>query len=295
VEQRSIGNEKVGRVSVGAIGLGAMPLSTKDPRPSPTEAEAVVHAALDAGVTLIDTADAYAHDEAEFGHNETLVANALRSYGDTSDVLVATKGGHTRRGTDWELDGSPSYLRRACEASLRRLHVDAIGLYQLHRPDPATPWEESMGALRSLYDDGLVRMVGVSNANVEQIDQARAIIGEAFVSVQNQFSPGYRSSTGELQHCAELGIAWLPWSPFGGVTAAGSLGAQAPAFAEVADELGVSVYQVTLAWHLAQADVVVPIPGASRASSIQDSAAAADLQLSPAHLARLDESVGLPS
>ena len=287
MDQRTIGNETVGRVSVGAIGLGAMPLSTKDPRPSPAEAEAVVHAALDAGVTLIDTADAYARDESEFGHNEELVAGALRSYG-RADVLVATKGGHTRRGQDWELDGSPAYLRRACEASLRRLHVEAIGLYQFHRPDPATPWEESMGALRSLFDDGLVRMVGISNASVPQIDAARAIVGDALVSVQNQFSPGHRSSAGELAHCAAIGLAWLPWSPFGGVSAAGSLDAEAPAFAEVAAELGVSVYQVTLAWHLAQADVVVPIPGASRPSSVQDSAAAARLRLSSAHLARLN-------
>jgi aryl-alcohol dehydrogenase-like predicted oxidoreductase len=281
VQQRRIGG-----VTVSAIGLGAMPLSTKEPRPSPTDAEAVVHAALDAGVTLIDTADAYARDESEFGHNEELVANALRSYGRT-DVLVATKGGHTRRGRDWELDGSPAYLRRACEASLRRLHVDAIGLYQLHRPDPATPWEESMGALRALVDDGLVRMVGISNADIAQIDAARAIVGDALVSVQNQFSPGYRSSAAELAHCAALGLAWLPWSPFGGVSAAGSLDAAAPAFAEVAEELGVSVYRVTLAWHLAQADVVLPIPGASRPASIVDSAAAADLSLSPEQFARL--------
>jgi aryl-alcohol dehydrogenase-like predicted oxidoreductase len=287
VQQRSIGNDTVGRVSVGAIGLGAMPLSTKEPRPSPTDAETVVHAALDAGVTLIDTADAYAYDEAEFGHNEQLVADALRSYGRV-DVLVATKGGHTRRGTDWGLDGSPSYLRRACEASLRRLHVDAIGLYQLHRPDPATPWEESMSALRSLFDDGLVRMVGVSNANIEQIDVAREIVGDALVSVQNQFSPGYRSSAVELEHCAKHGLAWLPWSPFGGVSAAGSLDAAAPAFAEVAEELGVSVYRVTLAWHLAQADVVIPIPGASRPASVVDSAAAADLTLTTDQLRRLD-------
>jgi aryl-alcohol dehydrogenase-like predicted oxidoreductase len=287
VQQRSIGNDTVGRVSVGAIGLGAMPLSTKEPRPSPTDAEAVVHAALDSGVTVIDTADAYAYDEAEFGHNEQLVADALRSYGRV-DVLVATKGGHTRQGTDWGLDGSPSYLRRACEASLRRLHVDAIGLYQLHRPDPATPWEESMGALRSLFDDGLVRMVGVSNANIEQIDVAREIVGDALVSVQNQFSPGYRSSAVELQHCAKHGLAWLPWSPFGGVSAAGSLDAAAPAFAEVAEELGVSVYRVTLAWHLAQADVVIPIPGASRPASVVDSAAAADLTLTTDQLHRLD-------
>jgi aryl-alcohol dehydrogenase-like predicted oxidoreductase len=274
-------------MTVGAIGLGAMPLSTKQPRPSPADAEVVVHAALDAGVTLIDTADAYSYDEAEFGHNEELVALALRSYG-RANVLVATKGGHTRQGREWGLDGSPGYLRKACEASLRRLHVDVIGLYQLHRPDPATPWEESMGGLRSLFDDGLVRMVGISNANNAQIDAARAIVGDALVSVQNQFSPGYRSSAVELEHCASLGLAWLPWSPFGGVSAAGSLDAEAPAFAEVAAELGVSVYRVTLAWHLAQADVVLPIPGATRPTSIIDSAAAADLDLSPDQLARLN-------
>jgi aryl-alcohol dehydrogenase-like predicted oxidoreductase len=289
VQQRSIGNDVVGRVSVGAIGLGAMPLSTKADRPSPADAEAVVHAALDAGVTLIDTADAYSWDEAEFGHNESLVASALRSYGgDTSSVLVATKGGHTRDGREWGLDGSPSYLRRACEGSLERLGVDAIGLYQFHRPDPGTPWEVSMAALRSLYDDGLVRMVGISNASIPQIDSARAVLGEALVAVQNQFSPGYRSSGVELDHCAAHGLAWLPWSPFGGVSAAGSLDAAAPAFAEVADELGVSVYQVTLAWHLAQADVVIPIPGASRPQSIEDSAAAAGLKLTDDQLTRLN-------
>jgi aryl-alcohol dehydrogenase-like predicted oxidoreductase len=287
VEQRSIGNDTVGRVSVGAIGLGAMPLSTKEQRPSPADAETVVHAALDAGVTLIDTADAYSHDEAEFGHNEELVANALRSYGRT-DVLVATKGGHTRDGTSWGLDGSPAYLRRACEASLRRLHVDAIGLYQLHRPDPATPWEESMAGLRHLYDAGLVRMVGISNADIAQIDVARSVLGDALVSVQNQFSPGWRFSADELTHCASHGLAFLPWSPFGGVSAAGSLDATAPAFAEVAEELGVSVYRVTLAWHLAQADVVLPIPGATRPASIIDSAAAAALKLTDDQLTRLN-------
>jgi aryl-alcohol dehydrogenase-like predicted oxidoreductase len=284
VQQRRIGDRPV-----SAIGLGAMPLSTKTDRPSREDAVAVVHAALDAGVTLVDTADAYARDEAEFGHNESLVAEALASYGSGArDVLVATKGGHTRQGTDWLLDGSPAYLREACEASLRRLGVDAIGLYQFHRPDPDTPWEDSMGALRQLADDGLVQMVGISNADVAQIDVARSIVGPALVSVQNQFSPGWRFSAGEVAHCAAHGLAFLPWSPFGGVTAAGSLSATAPAFAEVADELGVSVYQVTLAWHLAQSDVVVPIPGASRPASIQDSAAAADLQLTPEQLARLD-------
>ena len=284
VQQRRIGD-----LTVSAIGLGAMPLSTKTDRPSREDAVATVHAALDAGVTLVDTADAYALDESEFGHNEELVAEALASSG-TSDVLVATKGGHTRRGTDWELDGSPAYLRRACEASLRRLGVDAIGLYQFHRPDPRTPWEDSMGALRQLVDDGLVQRAGISNADVAQIDVARSIVGPALVSVQNQFAPGWRFSADELAHCAGHGLAFIPWSPFGGVTAAGSLGSTAPAFAEVAQELGVSVYQVTLAWHLAQADVVIPIPGASRPGSIVDSAAASHVQLSDAQFARLNAS-----
>jgi aryl-alcohol dehydrogenase-like predicted oxidoreductase len=283
MQQRRIGDQ-----SVSAIGLGAMPLSTKGDRPSREEAIGVVHAALDSGVTLVDTADAYAHDEAEFGHNEELVAEALASYGPGADgVLVATKGGHTRSGRSWGLDGSPEYLRRACEGSLRRLRVDAIGLYQHHRPDPATPWEDTMGALRELADDGLVRMVGVSNADIAQIDAARAIVGDAFVSVQNQFSPGWRHSADELAHCAAHGLAFIPWSPFGGVGAAGSLDTSAPAFAEVAAELEVSVHRVALAWHLAQADVVVPIPGASRPASIVDSAGAAELRLSPEQLARL--------
>jgi aryl-alcohol dehydrogenase-like predicted oxidoreductase len=289
VHQRSIGNDTAGRVGVGAIGLGAMPLSTKQDRPSPADAERTIHAALDAGVTLIDTADAYSASEEDFGHNETLVARALRSYGgDPSSVLVATKGGHTRTGTGWGLDGSPAYLRRACEASLRRLGAEAIGLYQFHRPDPATPWEESMGGMKDLYDAGLVRMVGISNADIAKIDSARAILGNALVSVQNEFSPGCRSSADELAHCAALGLAWLPWSPFGGVNAAGLLPAVAPGFAVVARELDVSVYRVTLAWHLAQADVVIPIPGASRTASIVDSAAAADLELSADQLARLN-------
>jgi aryl-alcohol dehydrogenase-like predicted oxidoreductase len=269
-----------------------MPLSTKEDRPSPEDAERTIHAALDAGVTLIDTADAYARDESEMGHNEELIARALKSYaGDADSVLVATKGGHTRSGTDWELDGSPAYLRRACTESLQRLGVDAIGLYQFHRPDPATPWEESMGGLKALHDDGLVRMVGISNADIAQIEQAREILGDALVSVQNQFSPGWHSSWDELRHCASVGLAWLPWSPFGGVSSAGSLDAAAPEFTAVASELGVSVYQVTLAWHLAQADVVIPIPGASRPESILDSAAATSVQLSPDQLRRLNASL----
>jgi len=287
VQHRTIGNDVVGRVDVSAIGLGAMPLSVGD-RPSPDAADAVVHAALDAGVTLIDTADAYCLDASEVGHNERTVARAVRSWGGSADVLIATKGGNTREGKEWLLDGSPEHLRRACDASLEALGVDAIGLYQFHRPDPETPWADSMGAMKDLYDAGKIRMIGISNADVAQIDEARAICGDALVSVQNQFSPGFRSSAGELAHCAQAGLAWFPWSPFGGMGDAGSLASTAGEFAAVADELGVSVYQVTLAWHLAQADVVIPIPGASKPRSIQDSAGATEVTLSPDQLSRLN-------
>ena len=276
---------RLGDLTVSAVGLGAMPLSLpRERRPSRADAVRTVHAALDAGVTLIDTADAYCAGPAELGHNEELVAEALRTYGgDTSGVLVATKGGHTRpTDDDWGLDGSPAYLRSACEASLRRLGVDAIGLYQYHRPDPTVPWAESVGALEELRAEGKVRLVGVSNADPEQIREAVATTQLA--AVQNEFSPRYRASEPELRLCAELGIAFLPWSPLGGI---GKAGDQSGAFAEVAAERGVSPQQVVLAWMLAKADVVLPIPGASRPPSITDSAAAADLRLSGEELARL--------
>jgi aryl-alcohol dehydrogenase-like predicted oxidoreductase len=272
---------------VSAIGLGAMPLSVEG-RPDEDDAVRVVHAALDAGVTLIDTADAYCLGHGEVGHNERLVARALATYGgDTSQVLVATKGGHTRPPDDsWALDGSREHLRTACEASLRALGVEAVGLYQFHRPDPQVPWAESVGALEELRAEGKVRFVGVSNADPAQIREAAAITPLA--AVQNEFSPRFRSSRPELELCAELGIAFLPWSPLGGMGKAAALGQEHAPFAEAARERRVSPQQVCLAWHLAQAEVVLPIPGASRPQSVRDSAAAADLELTADELARLD-------
>jgi aryl-alcohol dehydrogenase-like predicted oxidoreductase len=281
---------KIGQISVGAIGLGGMPMSIEG-RPEEERSIRTIHAALDAGVTLIDTADAYHLHAGETGHNERLIAKALASYaGDTSDVLVATKGGHLRPGDgSWTVDGSPGHLRAAAEASLKTLGVDAIGLYQFHRPHPTVPYAESVGALKELLDAGKIRMAGISNATIEQIDIAIRVLGEGnLASVQNQFSPAFRSSEPELRHTAELGLAFLPWSPLGGIGRAGRLGARHAAFQEVADAHGVSPQQVTLAWMLAKAPVVIPIPGASRPESIIDSAQAADLSLSPAELARLD-------
>lgn len=282
----------IGPVTVSAIGLGGMPMSIEG-RPDEARSIRTIHAALDAGVTLIDTADAYHLHAGEAGHNERLIAKALASYsGDTSDVLVATKGGHVRPGDgSWALDGSPEHLRQAAEASLKALGVDVIGLYQFHRPDPKVPYEESIGALKELLDAGKIRMAGISNANIEQIDIARTVLGEQnLASVQNEFSPAFRSSEPELRRCADNNIAFLPWSPLGGIGRAGQLGARHAAFAEVAEAHGVSPQRVTLAWMLAKAPVVIPIPGASRPESITDSAQAAELTLEPEELARLDAS-----
>ncbi len=280
---------RIGDVQVGAIGLGGMPMSIEG-RPDEQRSVATIHAALDAGVTLIDTADAYHLHADEVGHNELLIAKALASYdGDTSDVLVATKGGHLRPGDgSWTLDGSPDYLKQACDASLKRLGVDAIGLYQFHRPDPRVPYEESVGAIRDLLDAGKIRYAGISNANPEQIRQANDILGGRLVGVQNQFSPAFRSSEPELELCAELGIAFLPWSPLGGISRAGELGSRFAPFAEVARAHNVSPQQVCLAWMLAKAPVVIPIPGSSRPETILDSVKAVDLELSPEELGRLD-------
>ncbi|WP_432572873.1 aldo/keto reductase [Kineococcus sp. SYSU DK005] len=285
MQQRSLGPR-----TVSAIGLGAMPMSIEG-RPDEERSIATVHAALDAGITLIDTADAYHLHADDVGHNEELVARALRSWGgDSSQVLVATKGGHLRPGDgSWTQDGRPEHLKEAAKASAKRLGVEAIGLYQFHRPDPDVPYAESVGALRELLDEGVVQMAGISNADVAQIDEANEVLGGRLVSVQNQFSPGFRSSLGELEHCARLGIAFLPWSPLGGIGGAADLGSEHAAFQRVADAHGVSVQQVALAWELALAPVVVPIPGASQPRSTTDSARAAELVLSADEVSTLSE------
>lgn len=285
MQQRTIGTR-----SVSAIGLGGMPMSIEG-RPEEGRSIETIHAALDAGITFIDTADAYHLHADDVGHNEELIARALRSYGgDTSGVLVATKGGHLRPGDGtWTKNGHPDYLKAAAKASARRLGVDAIGLYQFHRPDPTVPYTDSIGAIRDLLDEGVIEQAGISNANIEQIDLANEILGGRLVSVQNQFSPAFRSSLGELAHCAALGIAFLPWSPLGGIRNAGDVGQRHSAFQDVADARGVSPQQVALAWELSLAPVVIPIPGASRPASVQDSVRAVELALTDAEIAELTE------
>jgi aryl-alcohol dehydrogenase-like predicted oxidoreductase len=281
----------IGEVTVSAIGFGGMPISIEG-RPDEAQAIETIHAALDAGITFIDTADAYRLPGEGFSHNEQLIAKALKSYpGDTSNVLVATKGGHLRDEPiqhAWQLNGSPDYLKVAVEESLKNLGVDAIGLYQFHRPDPSVDYADSIGAIRDLLDAGKIRMAGISNANPAQILLSQEILDNRLVSVQNQFSPAFRSSEPELELCDELGIAFLPWSPLGGIGGAGKLGDRFEVFQEIADEHAVSPQVICLAWELAKSPIVIPIPGSSRPQTIRDSATAPDVDLTADEVARLD-------
>ena len=281
------GARMIGDRPVSAIGLGAMPLSTAG-RPDPEDALETLRSAFDAGVTLVDTADAYCLDASDTGHNEQLVAEALRRRGRRTDVVtVATKGGHVRTATGgWVTDGRPAYLHAACRASARRLGVDTIDLYQFHRPDPAVPFADSVGALQELRDDGVVRFVGISNVTVEQLDEARAIVDVA--AVQNQLSPDFTSSVPELQRCTELGIAFLAWAPLGGRGGAGSIAERHSCLRDVARRHGVTSQQIVLAWLLSLSRVCIPIPGARRPASVVDSAAAARIVLDDDDLERLE-------
>jgi len=278
---------RIGDLSVSAIGLGGMPMSVR-PTNDEQQGIATIRTAVENGVTLIDTADAYCQGESDFGHNEELIARALD--GLDADVLVATKGGHTRIGGDWNLNGRPDYLLQAARASATRLGVEQIGLYQFHRPDPSVAYEDSIGALKTLLDDGLIARAGISNANPQQIRQAHDILGDGLVSVQNQYSPSFRSSEPEIDVCDELGLAFLPWSPLGGMRGAAGLGEDYAAFGQVAAKHGVSPQQVALAWELARSGNVIPIPGASRPESVTDSTAAVHLQLDDEDLAQLSGS-----
>lgn len=289
MQTRTLGNQQV-----GAIGLGLMTFDQTGTQPRQQLLD-TVSAALDAGVTLLDTADAYGPGDEKGadaqGENERLIASILDELGVRDRVLLATKGGHVRTdGGGWDTDSSVAHLRSAVDDSLRRLGVEQLDLWQHHRPDPKVPYDEVIGTLKEIADSGKVRHVGLSNADPQQIRDAHAVLGDALVSVQNQFSPKFRSSRPEIEVCEELGLAFLPWSPLGGLGDAKELADKHPAFAEIAADRGVSAQQVALAWELAQSPVVIPIPGAKRASSITDSAAAADIELTADELARLDAS-----
>jgi aryl-alcohol dehydrogenase-like predicted oxidoreductase len=292
MQTRAIGNATVAQLEVGAIGLGLMTFDQTGAQPREQLAD-TLRAAVDAGVTLFDTADAYGPGDElgaqAQGANEQLIASLLDELGVRDEILLATKGGHVRtEGGGWATDSSAGHLHSAVDASLERLGVDQIALWQHHRPDRNVPYDEVIGTLGEIVESGKVRMVGLSNANPEQIRAAHAALGDSLVSVQNQFSPAFRSSRPEIDVCEELGLAFLAWSPLGGLGDAKELAAKHPAFAEVAQAHDVSAQQVALAWELAQSRAVIPIPGAKRPQSIRDSAAAADLVLTDDELQRLD-------
>ncbi len=270
MKQRELGP---GGPMVGEIGLGGMYMSITG-RPDEPQAIRAIHAALEAGVTLVDTADVYCLDERDVGHNERLVAKAHAGRGERA--VVATKGGLRRPGGAWTRDARPEHLRAACHASLKALGVAVIELYQLHAPDGAVPFAESVGALARLRDQGKIKLVGLSNVSAAELAAARRIVPIA--TVQNRWNAGHRGPErdGVLAACTAAGVAFLPYSPFGGASGAASLGERTKLAAEAARR-GMSPHRLVLSWMLAKSPVVIPIPGVRREASARDSAAATAL------------------
>ncbi|MEO7986697.1 MAG: aldo/keto reductase [Gemmatimonadales bacterium] len=272
---RSLG---AGAPQVSAVGYGGMHLSI-DGRPPESEALKVLAAMLDAGITLIDTADAYCLDERDTGHNERLIASALCAWkGDRSRVVVATKGGVVRSGARWDTDGSPAHLRAACDRSLRALGTERIDLYQLHAPDPRVPLVESVGALAQLQQEGKVRWIGLSNVSVEEIRTAQT--AASITAVQNRLNPFFREALtgGVVRYCGENGIGFLAYSPVGGGRLNKKLSSH-PVVAPMAARLGVSPHTVVLAWVMSQSPAVIPIPSARTVGHALDSVSAAAVLL----------------
>lgn len=275
MELRSLGR---GAPDVTCVGFGGMPISIAG-RPGAAESVRVVLAALDAGVTLIDTADVYCLDDDDIGHNERLVARALKEWsGDSDSIVVATKGGLIRPGGRWESDARPEHLKRACEASLAALEVDTIDLYQLHAPDSAVPLEDSIGALADLHVEGKIRAMGLSNVSVDEIRRAAAIM--PVTSVQNRLSPFFREALDEgvVEYTTLEDMGFLAYSPVGG----GRLNRKLPdhpVVSVIARSRGVSPHAVVLAWVLGRAPNVIVIPGARTEAHVLDSVASAEVEL----------------
>ncbi|MDJ0957524.1 MAG: aldo/keto reductase [Arenicellales bacterium] len=273
-------------LEVFPIGLGAMPMSLRG-RPSEEQAKAVILTALEAGVDFIDTANCYCIDNSDFGHNERLVAGVVRNSSNSARVIIATKGGLTRPQGRWETDGRPESLRSACEQSLESLGVETIDLYQYHAPDTAVPFTESIGELGRLREEGKIANVGLSNVEQHHIKIARKIVPIA--SVQNKCNVLYKKdlANGLLDYCGVEGITYIPYSPVGGGHGHRRLSG-VEALSTIAHEHDSSVYCIALAWLLHKGNHVLPIPGASRVASIEDSVKAVDIKLSEEEVLSLD-------
>ncbi len=277
---------KIGPFSVSAIGLGGMPLSLEG-RPREADGIAVVHAALEGGMTLIDTADVYCIDDHDLGHNERLIAAALRTWRGPRPI-VATKGGLSRPGGAWESDGAPARLKVACERSLRALGVDVIDVYQLHAKDDAVPFEAQVEALAELQRQGKIAHVGLSNVSVADIERARRIV--PVVSVQNRCNLVDRRafSDGVIAHCAARDITFLPYCPVGGRGRERAAIAGNAVLREIGARHQATPHQIAIAWLVAKSPVIVPIPGASKLSSARSSADALRVALSSEEVRAID-------
>jgi len=286
---------KIADLTVSLVGLGCMPLSNIKMVDHREQAIATIHHAIDLGITLLDTANVYSPTWDTFGHNETLVAEAMRTYSgsaDISKVVIATKGGIIKPAENVvERDGTREGLLKACEASLKRLNTSSIELYQFHRHDPSVTYTEQMLSLKALKDAGMVKRIGLSNAQGPELAVALEILGGpndgGVVSIQNEYSPRYRGEQDVLEKCAELGIAFLPWSPLGGAAQAGEVGSRYSDFAAVATEVGATAQEVVLAWLLALTPVMIPIPGATKTATVDSIIRSTELKLTSAQVERL--------
>jgi pyridoxine 4-dehydrogenase len=261
-----------GDLEVHRLGFGAMRITGEGiwgPPDDPEEAKRLLHRVVELGIDLIDTADSYGPEV-----SENLIAEALHPYPD--GLVIATKGGLRRTGPgQWPPDARPERLKECCEASLRRLKLDRIDLYQLHTHDRKVPYEESVGALKELQDEGKIKHVGISNVSVDDLNQAREIV--EVVTVQNEYNLEERESEDVLDACEELGIGFIPWFPL----ATGRLAEPGGALDKIARERDATPGQIALAWLLARSPVMLPIPGTSSIEHLEENLAAADIELSP--------------
>jgi pyridoxine 4-dehydrogenase len=263
---------------VNRLGFGAMRITGEGIWGDPPDREAardVVRRAVELGVNLIDTADSYGPHV-----SEEILAEALHPY--PEDLVIATKGGLVRPGPGrWERDGRPEHLREACEASLRRLRLDAIELYQLHAVDPSVPFEESLGALIQLREEGKIRRIGLSNVGVEELERGLALTDVA--TVQDRYNLTDRSNEDVLEACEQRGIGFIPWFPL----ATGDLAGAGGPLDEVARNHDATPAQVALAWLLARADVMLPIPGTGSTEHLEENLAAGTLRLDADEVERI--------
>jgi Predicted oxidoreductases (related to aryl-alcohol dehydrogenases) len=271
---------------VAAIGLGAMPLSLAR-RPDEATAMQVIKAFLDGGGDFIDTANVYCIDDDDIGHNERLIHKTLSKFGKLNEAIVATKGGLTRPKGGWDTNATPEWLRASCEQSLKDLNTDCIFLYQLHAPDPKVPITESAGELARLKGEGKIRHIGLSNVNTREIMSAQTVT--PILSVQNRCNVLEKKSfqNGVVGLCAKEGIVFIPHSPVGGHFEHVKLAAHKE-IRKIAVQHGISSYQIALAWLLHKGEHILPIPGASKVSSILDSLLAVQVRLTRDEMTLLD-------